>query len=112
MPERKRISTVPSPDVQGDDSWVKVAQFTVGEYTDLQERGEQEGADMWALEADALSTHVIDWNWVDDDGKPMPLPTPKNPAPLKLLTRDETLFLVNALIGGITKEALKNSNSN
>jgi hypothetical protein len=112
VPQRKRIVTVPSDEVQGEGSVVTVARFTVGEWEDFQKRAGEEGADMWALEAEALATHLVAWNWVDDQGVPLLMPDADNLDRSKLLTRDETQFLVNAILGQVGEQETKNSDSN
>lgn len=45
-----------------------------------------------------LATHVTEWNWVDDDGKPLPLPK-DHPEVMDQLTDLEVQALSNALRG-------------
>ena len=45
-----------------------------------------------------LRLHVIAWNWVDDDGNPLPDPK-ENPEVFDELTDDEVTFLINKMMG-------------
>ncbi|MDY6957629.1 MAG: hypothetical protein SVK08_00595 [Halobacteriota archaeon] len=45
-----------------------------------------------------LASHLVGWNWTDNNGDPLPQPH-KNPEAIKLLTEDELLWLVSAVRG-------------
>ena len=46
-----------------------------------------------------LQEHIAEWNWVDEDGVPMPLPTADNGV-FENLNDDETAFLVGLVSSG------------
>ena len=105
MPKRLRVQKFLSTKVQGDDSWVRVSPLTVAETREARE--EREGADFDAFETGlkVLKEHVIEWNWVDDDGAPLPQ-MPEHPEVVELLTDTEVGFLSDCILG--SEEAAKN----
>ncbi len=100
MPSRQNVTEMPSPEVQGDGSWVKFRKLTVKEMKVILGRSDE---DLSPLESfvEALRMyidHVVEWNWVDDDGNPLPQPN-QDPAVVDLLTNEEVMFLGQALSG-------------
>ena len=98
MVERKRVRKIPSDEIQGEGSWVVVARITVGEIRTKQKAGRKKGADIFGLTMDILKTHVLEWNWVDDDGEPLPQPK-DDPDVIDQLVEFETVFLANHITG-------------
>lgn len=110
MAQRQNIVTYDSAEVQGEGSWVKVRQITHGEskrmlreYGAFMGKGVQdvppEKIEEMQAQNDALiARNVIEWNWVDEDGDPLPLPQ-KSPEVLDDLTESETKFIGLALRG-------------
>jgi len=45
-----------------------------------------------------LKVHVTDWNWVGDDGEPLPKPY-EDDSVFDELTTDEVTFIINKLMG-------------
>jgi len=45
-----------------------------------------------------LADHLLDWNWVDDEDNPLPLPK-NDPSVIDELTSAESEFLANLLMG-------------
>lgn len=86
---------MPTEDVQGEGSWVEVVPLTYGEGLGPEPESEQ---DFLAL----LARHVVGWNWVDYDARP--LPQPKGPASLKALTDAELGCLTRAVRGRSAEE--------
>ena len=93
MAERQEVR-VPSEAVQGSGSWVKLRPLTFGEVRRI------DGLD--SAEA-AVRAHTLDWNWVDEGGRPLPPPT--DAAVWEQLTRDEFWFLFEALTGRKERDA-------
>lgn len=121
MPSRQRIKHLPTPDLQGGDSWVKIAAITVGEAQKLREEtmipdsnGDLSDQQRLNLETQVKETHlkkmlaelVLDWNWVDDAGAPLPKPL-NNPEVFNLLTTAELLFLSESIVGFPAEAAKK-----
>lgn len=110
MPNRLSVKTVPTPTIQGDDSYIKYRPITMNEARDLREKTKEienkrtkaladysakinkpvadftEDETNLAFEYAGLtdevlnfiykefSKFILEWNWVDDDGKPLAQP--------------------------------------
>jgi len=96
MPKRKTTYKVDSSQVQGDGSWVELSYITYGEFQTVLK-------DVSAYD-DLLRTHVLDWNWADGEGNPMPAPQ----ACMDSLFAHEREFLLDALYNPTKGEILKN----
>jgi hypothetical protein len=101
MPQRKAIRQVPTPTVQGDDSWVKVHRLEMGKWLAYQANGD--GKEDTQIEQARrglrlMAELIVGWNWVDDDGAPLPQPG-TDPAVLERLTDEETNLLMGILQG-------------
>lgn len=107
MPQRQTIITVPSDAIQGPDSWVKIRAITHGKAQEMKRLATAliaaEGADKERLQqaydeagVQMVMDHVFDWNWVDDQGQPLPLPKTQ-PGILNDLLEMEKDFLDNAI---------------
>jgi len=123
-----------TPTVQGDDSYVVVRKLTVGEAQEvmrerqrhskearkaLQQAGEDQALrDIFKEESQAdaayetfdwavrrFADHILSWNWVLDDGTPMPQ-VKDDPSILAQLTSDEMKVISDAL--GSNEDAAKN----
>lgn len=108
MPERKKTVKLASVRAQGKDSWVELIPLTVKgsrEYRRTYEAAETVD-EREALVLAELRAHIVAWNWVDEDGKPLPSPQ-DNPEVLEGLTSREVAYLRDALNGGDELE-LKN----
>jgi hypothetical protein len=100
MPQRTRIRTIKGGP-QGEDASITIVIPTVGEMRAQgnSTRNLDRASDEMENSARAyLSRHVRAWNWVDDEGKPMPKPH-DNPDVFGDLTPDELEFIGNALAG-------------
>src|SRR5690554_2415020 len=94
MPTRKRIRQINTEELQGEGSFVCVKRVTVGEAEEFrainsrkfqapegeitpEQLAEQEERFNQQKEDDAqefLSRFIVSWNWVDDEGNPLPQP--------------------------------------
>lgn len=85
MPERKNKRTfrVESDAVQGEGSFVVFKRLTWEEYKALPDG---------ITAGDAAALAVVEWNWVDDAGKPLPLPS-EQPEIIGQLMQEEIQFL-------------------
>ena len=114
MPSRQRTRQI-TGGPQGDDAFILVRYLTVGDSKALYAEGDAlrkraEASDdpelVKALNEKAnemLAEFVMDWNWVDDDDKPLPKPKGK-PAVFDLLLTNEIQWLTQAAIGGLDDE--------
>ncbi len=99
MAQRQAIYTIKSDAVQGEGSYVKMRAILYGEAKRLRRdiEGMDDDAKMAANEA-LLISHVVAWDWVDDEGQPLPIPK-DDPAVLDRLTAQELAFLGEAISG-------------
>jgi hypothetical protein len=95
MPKRQNVRRVNSEPVQGDDSYVVLNSITWRRGRDI-ENGWAEWTD--AERIGALAPVIAGWNWVDDNGEPLPQ-VKDNPSVILDLTMDELLFILKALAG-------------
>jgi len=125
MPQRKNVVRVDCTAVMGEESYVLVRQITTAEAREVLELSKQRNTEirekatelrmpkelkpiyLQELQADsaqksledALSRyadHILEWNWVFEDGTTMPLPS-KDRAVLETLTGEELRLLARAL---------------
>lgn len=105
MPERKPRK-IDSAEVQGKDSYVIVTDMTVGDVKAIRVDNMDETIDLYTANAARIIARVLEWNWVDYDGDP--LPPPDTPDVVNLLTAPELDFLSDAVGGRVEEEAQKN----
>jgi len=99
MPKRKSTNRIESEEVQGEGSYVIFRSLLVEEVRKA--RGIKDDDDTFELGMDNITNHIVEWNWVDEDGEPLPLPS-DDPGIMDKLTVDEVNFLANNLtVGGI-----------
>jgi len=96
MAQRQTVIKVPTPEIQGEGSYVEIQQMTVAEAQAYQERINS-GIDDATLVTEVLIKYVVGWDWVDENGDPLPLPSEKGDV-MHLLSH-ELLFLSNQ-VGG------------
>jgi len=98
MPKRQSVQRHFSDEVQGEGSWVILAAVKVREIRVLRKLGDNPKFDEFEGGIKLLTKHIVDWNWVDDEGEPLPKPR-ETADVIDELTNGETEFLVNLLIG-------------
>lgn len=128
MPKRQFIITHDSDDVQGEGSYIKLRSVTYGEgkqmrkqmdaFTQRREelnaklsngasdaekkklRSQLEAVDaeVQALNEQVLVDKIYEWNWVDDNDQPLPLPK-DDPKVIDTLTTGEMQFIQAKLRG-------------
>lgn len=89
--------TIDTEEVQGEGSFVKIKNMTIAEildFADVNKTGgnlsEDEAKNMGML---ILNRMIVDWNWVDDDDNPLPIPA-KKPGTLESLPFQEATYLI------------------
>lgn len=96
MPERinKLLKRVDSAPVQGEGSYVRMKAPTIGDIRDgsLPDTSDRSANMDYAVSL--LGKMVIEWNWVDDDGNPLPEPSVEV---INGLPYAEIKFLMDAL---------------
>jgi len=121
MAKRRSITKHDSSEVQGEGSFVVLSGVKVKEMREARKQSrrariararrdaELENNPLAEVPEDdedlefeggiqMLTAHIVDWNWVDDDGNPLPLPK-ERPNVVDELTNEESEFLVEILTG-------------
>lgn len=101
MPGRITKKRIESKAVQGDDSWVEITPIKLGQSKVIARQLDEMRGDPTAFiraNSETITRHVVGWNWVGDDGSPLPLPS-EDPSVLDDLTNLEVQFLVRILNG-------------
>ena len=106
MAQRQATRTVKSDAVQGEGSYVILKKTKYGEAKDLRSKAKDENVDEFEFLREYFVHYIVDWDWVDDEGKRLPLPK-DTPAVVDDLNEDEIKFLSDALKGP-SEESLKN----
>ena len=96
----RRIATL---SVQGEDSFVVVRPPKWGLLRKAQQQSKADDAAAAGVTfaSDLIVASVVEWNWTDDEGLPLPLPK-DNPAIIDELDADEVAFLVEQISGSFS----------
>jgi len=105
MPKRPdAIRHIETPELQGEDSWVKIRRTYGRDLKRMIPQGQRLRADdtpdleKYEFGEQRIRDLVVGWNWVDDDGKPLPLP--RDQADItEALRDDEIMFLIEQVSG-------------
>ena len=101
MAQRKtNIVHIPSDEAQGEGSYVEFRSFTWGQQKHVAKTFEQldaSGTDSLGEIDKLIAAHLVGWNWVDGDGKPLPLPTEADPSSIDTLGDAESQFLMDSI---------------
>lgn len=113
MAKRNNTQRVESDVVQGEGSYVVIKRPTFGEIEMLQDEfnvGEkQTAAEVTLMVSAMLGSFVKEWDWVDDNGSPLPVPT-NDPAIVRMLTDSEVTFLLNLFLPNEKSDATTKKN--
>jgi len=104
MAKRNNRIRLDTTEVQGEGSFVVLTLPTLREVQSVLAKG-GESLEAFQESSDVLSNHIKEWDWVDDDGNPLPLPKDE-PGIANALTTQEFKLLINTLFG--SDEARKN----
>lgn len=98
---------IKTDEIQGEGSWVIVRRLSIKETRAFRDKMSEAGDEYNAFEAGVavMKQNVVEWNWVDDDGNPLPNPK-DDPEVIELLTDDEVAVLGKAIRGD--EDELKN----
>jgi hypothetical protein len=104
MPQRihKLFRHIDASEVQGEGAFVDIVEFTHAEMTAYFSENKD------ATNLDLIAARITAWNWVDDNGDPLPLPGEK-PGLIHELPYEEALFLIRSARGDLTADERKNS---
>ena len=99
MPQRKSTHRYDATEVQGEGAYVVVRTTSYGQQKNFVRNSESmtDYEKQLAIEA-MIVENVIEWNWVNDDGEPLPLPK-NDPGIMEELTANEVVFLGEAIAG-------------
>lgn len=103
MPERQNRRRVSSPAVQGEDSWIEITRLTMKEAREIEAKKDDPDVDAYTEVAKIFQRYIVGWNWVNDDGVPLPLPK-DNIDVIGDLTDQEFEFISEALTGDEAKQ--------
>lgn len=106
MARRTSVRRYDTEEVQGEGSFVVLSSMKVKEVRALRlaskqakAAGEDDGDAAFEGGLKILADHIVDWDWVDDGDKPLPLPK-DDPNVVDELTNDEADFLSDLLTDG------------
>lgn len=111
MPKRLYIRTYNTEEVQGEGSFVKLRDRSYGKSKEIaaqvanmtdEEKAESVLQDM--------RDRILEWNWVDDDGQPLPLPS-EDPDLFDRLYEQEVQLLTKVIRGQVELANRKSSES-
>lgn len=104
MAKRTSVRKFSTEEVQGEGSYVILSSLTVNEVRELRKKGKDEDFDAFEGGIDLLTAHILKWDWVDNEGKPLPLPK-NDPTVVGQLTHEEADFLSDLLIAAGSKNS-------
>lgn len=107
MPKRQSFFTVDASSVQGEGAWVRFRKPKLRAIRAMKTADNDKDADKFELGLDMVKDHLLDWNWVDDDGAPLANPV-ESPDITDELNLTELEFLALALVGEEEENNLKN----
>jgi hypothetical protein len=90
---------IATPEIQGADSWVEVVPFLVGERLELPAKNDR---------MQLLAERVLAWNWVDQEGEPLPQPGGDQSVFREKLTTFEIVALTELVLKFPGPDDLKN----
>jgi hypothetical protein len=102
----QRISThkVLSDEVQGEGSYVVLRALPYSMISERSKVDQDDFAQVLAFNETFLASVVVDWNWVNDAGEALPLPS-ADPGVVNQLVIPEFQFIANA--AGLDSSAKK-----
>jgi len=97
MSKRQCFYTANSTEVQGEGSWVQFRYMSLGESKAIHNQHASTADDMQKAKVgfDLLASHIVGWNWVDNNDQPLPLPK-DDPSVMDQLLEPELEFLQRA----------------
>ena len=104
MAKRTSVRRFNTEEVQGEGSYVILSSLKVDEVRELRKKGKDEDFDAFEGGIALLTQHILKWDWVGDDGKPLPLPK-DDPTVVGQLTHEEADFLSDLLIQAGSKNS-------
>lgn len=105
MAKRRSTYRIDSKEVQGEGSFVilRAVPYRVAREA-LELRGDSEGLSLVEAEkyvSTLIANSIVEWDWVDDDDNPLPIPEEGN---LDNLLSLEVKFLTEKLLGSLDRK--------
>lgn len=104
MAKRTSVRKFNTEEVQGEGSYVILSSLKIDEIRELRKASKDDKYDIFEGGLEMLEKHILKYNWVGDDGKPLPLPK-NDPSVIGQLTHEETEFLSSLLIEAGSKNS-------
>lgn len=109
MPRRQYIRSYDSTEVQGEGSYVKIRDRSWKDAKELEAKAAGlSGRERTEVVFESVSERIVEWNWVDDNEKPLPLPS-EDPTVRERLYEKEIEFLLLASAGKAEQDSRKSS---
>lgn len=105
MAKRRSVRRHKSDEVQGEGSFVVTTAVKVKEIREIRKHSEDPDFDDFEGGIGLLAKHIVKWDWVNDEGDPLPCPK-DDPSVIDELTNEESAYLVGLLMG--EKDEAKN----
>lgn len=91
--KHKAYRTIASDDIQGEGSFIKVKNMSIGELMAYANKDGKATGDPAKMGLQLLDQLIVGWNWVDDDDNPLPIPA-DNPGTVASLPFQEANWLL------------------
>lgn len=98
MSKRTSVKQFPCDEIQGEGSYVVVTAVKVREIRGIRKKAKDPEFDDFEGGIQLLARHIVKWNFVDDEGNPLPIPS-EDPKVIDELTDEESQFLVGCIMG-------------
>ena len=93
--KHKTFRVIDSSEIQGDGSFVKFKNITLNEILKYSQsdKGKVDNEEAAQLGLKVLDDMIVDWDWVDDEDQPLPIPS-ENPGTIGGLPFQESSWLL------------------
>lgn len=102
MAKRISVRKFDTEKVQGEGSYAILSSLKVDEVRKLRIQGKDPEFDAFEGGMELLAEHIVEYNWVDDEGELLPLPS-EDPTVIGKLTHAEADYLADLMIGASSK---------
>ena len=93
--KHKKFRVVDSSEIQGEGSFIKIKNISLNEILDRTQNmnGKPSAEEAAHLGLQVLDDMIVDWDWVNDDDEPLPVPA-ENPGTIADLPFQESSWLL------------------
>ncbi|MHC4195892.1 MAG: hypothetical protein ACYSYU_10795 [Planctomycetota bacterium] len=94
--KHKKYRVVDSSEIQGEGSFVKIKNISLNEILGHSQgaKGKPDDEEAAQMGLQILDDMIVDWDWVDDEDNPLPVPA-ENPGTIASLPFQESSWLLN-----------------